>query len=339
MFLRVEKKKSTRGFKRVIILQCDFCDARFERRYSCSNVERYKLSLNFCSQKHKNEAEKKGGILDRIKRKKCLEKHGVETVSELERVKEKRKMTCLNKYGHEYALQHHEVIQKRKQTNLKKYGYTCSLLNDKVKNKSHITKLERYGDEEYRGFESMQQTLKIRYGVSNPVNVPGAKEKRKETCLERFGVDNPGKSSQIMEKVDWESVQKKRHETMKTNKSFRKMTKPEKKLLDYLLLSFDKNEIERERFVKRWPIDFYVKPINLYIQCDGVYWHGLDRTIEEIRQFQTDQDKTIYKKMMTDKKQNQYFKKHGLKLVRLTDKQILSNDFRDLESSLSEKSL
>jgi hypothetical protein len=29
-----------------------------------------------------------------------------------------------------------------------------------------------------------------------------------------------------------------------------------------------------------WPVDFYVKSINTYIQYDSEYWHGLDRSID-----------------------------------------------------------
>ena len=73
--------------------------------------------------------------------------------------------------------------------------------------------------------------------------------------------------------------------------------------------------------IRQW-IDFYIVSINLYIQVDGVYWHGLNRSLKEIRLQKTSQDKKIYKQILRDRKLNKYMKKEQLRLVRITDDEI-----------------
>lgn len=72
-----------------------------------------------------------------------------------------------------------------------------------------------------------------------------------------------------------------------------------------------------------WPIDFYIKSIDTWIQFDGVYWHGLDRPLEIITKYRTKRDAQIHKKWLTDREQDKWFEEHGLKLIRITDKQFI----------------
>lgn len=81
---------------------------------------------------------------------------------------------------------------------------------------------------------------------------------------------------------------------------------------------------------KFWVIDFYIKTIDTYLQFDGVYWHGLDRPIDEIRQSDKGRDKAIYRKWLVDRQQEKWFKDQGKRLVRITDKQFLSNSEESL---------
>lgn len=71
-----------------------------------------------------------------------------------------------------------------------------------------------------------------------------------------------------------------------------------------------------------WPIDFYVKPINVWLQVDGVYWHGLDRPIEEHIRSGSPRSASIVGKWHVDRAQDTWFAKHSMRLVRVTDKQV-----------------
>lgn len=68
-----------------------------------------------------------------------------------------------------------------------------------------------------------------------------------------------------------------------------------------------------------WNIDFFIPEIKTYVQFDGVYWHGLDRPIEIIRESNSKRDKTIYKKWSTDHEQDAWFEKTNRRLIRVTD--------------------
>lgn len=68
---------------------------------------------------------------------------------------------------------------------------------------------------------------------------------------------------------------------------------------------------------------FYIPEIDTYVQFDGVYWHGLDRPLEEIAKYKTKRDVQIYKKWLSDREQDRWFKEQGMKLVRITDIQYL----------------
>lgn len=76
-----------------------------------------------------------------------------------------------------------------------------------------------------------------------------------------------------------------------------------------------------------WPIDFYIKSIDAWIQFDGVYWHGLDRHIELIAEHRSKRDVVIHRKWLTDREQDEWFKKCGLKLIRVTDRQFLQGEY------------
>ena len=71
--------------------------------------------------------------------------------------------------------------------------------------------------------------------------------------------------------------------------------------------------VQRYPYVNGWSIDMYVCSIDTYVQYDGVYWHGLDRPIEENR------NAKITKKYYRDIEQVRWFALHGMKLVRIIE--------------------
>lgn len=65
-----------------------------------------------------------------------------------------------------------------------------------------ITKLERYGDANYRNSEKAKQTCIIKYGVENPLKSTKIRNKIKNTCIEKYGVENPFAAKEIIEKIE-----------------------------------------------------------------------------------------------------------------------------------------
>ena len=99
--------------------------------------------------------------------------------------------------------------------------FTCKLCNKKVTQKSFTntfnyicrsckikqTNLKKYGKISI-GVEKAKETLKRKYGVSNPSQLDSVKEKRKNTFLEKYGVDNPAKSQEVKEKIKNTNIEK-----------------------------------------------------------------------------------------------------------------------------------
>lgn len=123
---------------------------------------------------------------------------------------------------------------------------------------------------------------------------------------------NPGNSAKAC---------KKRHETMKRNGTYGK-SKSEDLLFGELCQVWGELNVIRQLHVNGWAIDFWIKTCDIYVQVDGVYWHGLNKSLEELRTIQTSRGKSILATRLRDEAQNEWFEKHQKTLIRVTDKRI-----------------
>ena len=153
-----------------------------------------------------------------------------------------------------------------------------------------------------------EETTLQHYGVKYAMQAEEVKEKTRQTCLLRYGVENPYQAEEFKEKS---------HLTRKANRSYSK-SRFEDAVFDRLNDSFE--NIQRQVKVNGWAIDFYIADIDVYLQADGVYWHGLDRDIDVIRACRTEHDATIVQTHARDLQQNEWFKKEGKRLLRVTDR-------------------
>jgi hypothetical protein len=146
-----------------------------------------------------------------------------------------------------------------------------------------------------------------------------ALENMKMTNLKKYGALHV---SQVQE------IKTKKHHTMKKNRSHGK-SKVEDNVYEILVRLYGINSVERQSLVNGWAIDFFIKPIDTYLQVDGVYWHGLDRDLEAIRASDAYRDKYILKVIQKDKEQNKWFAKNNVRLVRITDLQLKSKNIQE----------
>lgn len=202
-------------------------------------------------------------------------------------------------------------------TNVKKYGHENVFAADAIKTKIVSTMVERYGVERpaQNGTlkEKQFETTRARYGMRSVLSL-------KE--IHALGVAKAA-THEIRDAIDWSSVIQKQHITKKINGTFRRL-KIEEQFFNYLLEHFDK--IEHPVVVNSWEIDFYVPSIDVYIQFDGVYWHGLDRSIEDVCKFRAPRDKVIYETYCRDRVQDEWFAANHLRLVRVTDQEFKRGD-------------
>lgn len=80
--------------------------------------------------------------------------------------------------------------------------YLCSACTEQNRmTKIFQTKKDRYGSEGYNNRDKAKETCLEKYGVDNPRKNDYIKRKAKETCLEKYGVDNPSKNKEVLDKI------------------------------------------------------------------------------------------------------------------------------------------
>ena len=185
---------------------------------------------------------------------------------------------------------------------MEKYGVEYFVLSDEFKEKNTKTLLEKYG------VESIFSSIEIR-------------KKIEKIFIEKYGSKTYTGSEDHKSKLDYNDIARKAWITKIKNGTCSK-SKVEEIVNLILIEKYGKENVFRQiNIIKQW-IDFYIKTINTYLQVDGIYWHGLNRSIEVISEQRTRQDKKIFKQILRDEELNHYMKENNLKLLRITDVQI-----------------
>lgn len=318
---RVERYKQTtkRKYKRnFFIYRCDQCGSIFERQGKpCTG------NLHFCGKQCMLDSQRAGGKLDQAKRVTFLDRYGVENPSQSDSVKEKKITTTMLHYGVPFPSQSEEVKQKIVATNLERHGHVCNLHGESSQKKIGkmlaavgVKNIAQRPDV----LEKIKQTMLAKYGSERVGSSEIIKAKIKETIKNRYGVKSAFCIPSIRQSASSQQAAQRRHETMKRNGTYR-TSKPEDLLFILLCENFGAENVERNVPISgtRWSIDFHIKHIDVYIQLDGIYWHGLDRPIEIIAEHKNKRDVVIHKKWLTDRQQDAWFREKNLTLLRVTE--------------------
>ena len=144
-----------------------------------------------------------------------------------------------------------DIINKRKETKLKKYGSKNFVNSEKAKQ----TKLKKYNDQTFNNRTKAYQTMLNIYGVKNYANTQEWKDK-------------------ISDKKWQENRKKKEYETKKKHNSFN-ISKNENIIYNLLLEKY--NNVIRQYKSDLYPFhcDFYLPDLDLYIEYQGTWTHGL----------------------------------------------------------------
>jgi hypothetical protein len=304
-------------YKRVTV-HCTHCG---------ESIEKYEFSIkkhNFCNRTCQHKACEKGGVLCNDVKKTLVERYGVECSLHTASALAKTKETMLERYGIERPCEANStesVKEKKKNTYTERYGADHYFKTEEFRERASEAWTQNYGvDNPMRSCIVQAKIAKTnieRYGVVNVFSCPEKQRLIRETLTKRYGVDNPLKC---------EAIRKKSNETKARNHS-NLCSYPENKVYELLCLRFGTENVVRQALINGWSIDFYVKSIKSYIQVDGNYWHGLDRSIEVIRESKSSHDRSIYATMLRDKQQNDWFSNNKINLVRFTESDVLSSDF------------
>lgn len=300
MILRIDEQRTATRPRKTIVYRCDQCGITYKGKYKLAWLTN--RTHHFCSKKCLYVANKPGGVAHEFLQEhiregvKCL---GVENISQLESVKQKRRLTFNERYGVDNASQVPEIRMKISATWLERYGTTNPFDVPEIAEKIH-------------------QTLMKNYGVDNPLRSPQIQEKTRRTNIERYGVPCALLTKFSRQRINTPESCKKRHETMKRNGTYGK-SRIKNTFYEMLIKHIDPQEIERQKVVNGWSIDFYIKNIDVYIQLDGIYWHGLNRAINVIAEHKTPRDVVIHNTWMRDRRQDAWFIEHHINLIRITD--------------------
>lgn len=241
------------GYRTLTIGYGKFCS---QKCLANSDYRKHK-TVETSLRKYGTNSPNQSDIVKQNKIKAVKELYGKDHFFQTKRFKKKLKNALLSKYGVEHALQNPELLQKSQETCLKHHGVRWSPQSESVKQKSRATRLLRYGSETF--------VNKLKY---------------KQTCIERYGVDNPSKNKEILKKI---FKKLKSHKTYKLpSGKIVHLMGYETNFLDYVF----KNNILKEDDINYSPKgikyqfqnkehyyfpDFYIPKYNLFVECKSDY--------------------------------------------------------------------
>ena len=155
-----------------------------------------------------------------------------------------------------------------------------------------------------------------------------ANNKRAKTMRLKYGVDNAMKSGEIKKRAMRSFLEKygvTQAEFLMTKQNSGRISKVELICLALLEKNFD--VVEHQKRTGEWLIDFYIPSIDVYVQIDGTFWHGLDGLYLTLPKSSPRRQK-VEKRIAIDKQQNEAIKR----LIRISDK-----DFKKRPEILLEK--
>ena len=203
---------------------------------------------------------------NRIKAKEtCLQRYGVTSPLKSEIFKQKSKDTCLQKYGVEYTGQIPEKIEKTHKACLEKYGVDSVFKVQKFRNQSLDTCIKKYASDE-DDINSIVNIGQLKY----------VKDKIKNTCLEKYGVENPMQTQYyknlISSILSSNEIQEKIYNTKLLNNSFN-ISYQEDVCFDLLKEKY--SDCIRQYKSELYPFncDFYIPSLDLYIEYNGSHYH------------------------------------------------------------------
>lgn len=329
LFITFETSRRKSLPKQLFHLKCDNCNVEYSR----TNIRSKYATSHTCSKKCKYAYHSKLTTKKSTVERTCI------ICSERFFVKSDSKKSICSKNCHSIAQKKNGILDlRKKKTFLERYGVESAQQIKSVQEKTRKTNNQRYGhdfgSQSTIVKEKTKQTNRIRYGVDWFTQSEIYHDKSQKTCLERYGVDHPMKSAVVKQNYDFKEIWKKAHETKKLNGSYA-ISKVEKRFSEKLLRIFGdvEHQVKIDHEDGSWLIDFYVKSLDTYVQFDGMYWHGLDRPIEDLRNSINHRDISIVNSFDRDRKQDKWFSSRNLKLIRITDqlvKNMTDNEIRNL---------
>ena len=243
-----------------------FCCSR------CSNVNKDKIKKErqtkldkYGDEKYNNREKSKQTCLEKYgdenytNREKyhqtCLEKYGAKDMFSIDEIQNKIKINIKSRYDVDNISQLDEIKEKKRQTCLNNFGVNCGFNTELARNNLRI----KYKKDKDEIIKKIKQSKLEKYRDENFTN----REKSKQTCLQKYGVDNVIKLKTIQDKI---------YLTKKKNNSFKKSKQEEN---TYKLLKEKYSDVIYQYKSEEYPFncDFYIPSLDLYIECNYYWMH------------------------------------------------------------------
>lgn len=304
--------------QRYAIVTCDVCAQRYELpvKYAQNKL------IHTCSQTCNCKARSVGGVLYQRITSTNVQKYGKKFASQCDDVKLHVAETNTARYGAKASSQNADVEEKRAATCIIRYGGRAATSDPNVRAKVKSTVSEKYGsgvlsDDAIR--QHFNTTMISRHGVPWAALSPNVIAKQRMTNELRYGVPCTFQLETAKLAAHTPEAHARAHETKKRNGTYAKQSSLEEdRAHEVLCEMFGANDVERNVIVNNnWPIDFYIKSKNLFVQYDGAYGHGLDRPLDVIARHATKRDVAIHAQIERDLRQIEWFKLNDMRLVRI----------------------
>ena len=174
-------KKTTEQKRETLEIKYDGLDNFYDARNAASNETKINKYGSLEAFEHFRIEKQLEGILQKYE---TMENY-------IEHMTESYKQTCMERYGVENVSQLDSVKQKKKETLESNFGSLENAYNKRQK-KSNETWITKYGSlDNYRKYqqELSKQTCMEKYGVENPFASLEIQEQIKNTCIEKYGVE------------------------------------------------------------------------------------------------------------------------------------------------------
>jgi very-short-patch-repair endonuclease len=225
------------------IKEVPLCICGKERKYHC-----YGYRPTCADKKCQNQ------VREESKKKFCLEKYGVEFVTQLETMKEKSKQSCLDKFGVDNCTKSPEIIKKRKDNNFKKYGVSDPIILKSIRGKT-ISDADR-------GLIRIQDGLPVGYNVIESDHVF------------TYTIECSKKHTFRITKGNLYTKKKNNIELCNLCNEY-VGSNGEQDVYEYISTIYDKKIIRSDRkLIKPFEIDMILEDIKICIEFNGDYWHS-----------------------------------------------------------------
>lgn len=171
---------------------------------------------------------------------------------------------------------------KAKETNLVKYGVENAMQVDAIHSKMKQSMQERYG------VEHPSQCKELHDKAIQEFDAVKAAEKRKATCIAKYGVDNAAKTQEVIDKAKATCIERYGGESSQCSDEIKQKTwqsmyrsgiiptsKPERQMVELIKAIYGENNCTPQYGMGRISMDclLTVNDIKIDVEYDGAYWH------------------------------------------------------------------